>query len=171
MKIANLILILGLVMSFSSKASLITFSNDSSSYLNGDIIEIEIFINEANPSIDFLEVVWNFDSSLFEFDVLTVTNSVFDNSYFDDAFTFGDELIFQLGLLANWESVLGTSFKLGTFRFIALEEDVSSPEFRLIDMFAQDSDGDDISVTSVPAPPTLAILCFAGIVLLRKRMS
>ena len=58
MKIANLILIIGLVMSFSSKASLITFSNDSSSYLNGDIIELEIFINNANPEIDFLEVVW-----------------------------------------------------------------------------------------------------------------
>ena len=67
MKIANLILIFGLVMSFSSKASLITFSDDSSSYLNGDIIEIEVFINNANPEIDFLEVIWDFDASLFEF--------------------------------------------------------------------------------------------------------
>lgn len=171
MKMANLILIFGLMMSFSSKASLITFSNDSSSYLNGDIIEIEVFINEGNPSIDFLEVIWNFDSSLFEFDVLTVTNSVFDNSYFDDAYTIGDELIFQLGLLANWDSVLGTSFKLGTFSFVALEDGVSSPELGLIEMFAQNFEGDDISVISVPAPPTLSILCIAGVVFLRKRLS
>ena len=171
MKIANLILIFGLVMSFSSKASLITFSNDSQSYLNGDIVEIEVFINEANPSIDFLEVVWSFDASLFEFDVLSVTNSVFDNSYFDDAYTIGDELIFQLGLLADWESVLGTSFKLGTFSFVALGGGVSSPELTLVDLFAQNIEGDDIEATSVPAPSTLAIFCIAGIILFRKRIS
>ena len=170
MKIANLILIIGLVMSFSSKASLITFSNDSSSYLNGDIIELEIFINNENPEIDFLEVVWGFDDSLFDFDTLSITDSVFDNSYLDDAFALGDELVLQLGLLANWDSVLGTSFKLGTFSFIALEDGMSSPELILIDMFAQNFDGDDISAASVPAPPTLAILCIAGLVLLRKRM-
>lgn len=171
MKIANLVLIFGLLMSFYSKASLITFSSDSSSYLSGDIIELEVFINEANPAIDFLEVVWRFDASRFEFDVLSVTDSVFDNSYFDDAFAFGGELIFQLGLLTNWESVLGTSFKIGTFSFVALGDGISSPELLLVDTFAQNSDGDDISATSVPAPPTLAILCLAGIVLLRKRMS
>ena len=171
MKIANLILIFGLVMSFSSKASLITFSDDSSSYLNGDIIEIEVFINNANPEIDFLEVIWDFDASLFEFDVLSVTDSVFDNSYFDDAYAVGNELIFQLGLLANWDSVLGTSFKLGTFSFVALEDGVLSPELALIEMFAQNLDGDDINATSVSAPSTLAILCIAGMVFFRKRMS
>lgn len=170
MKIANLILIIGLVMSFSSKASLITFSNDSSSYLNGDSIELEIFISNANPEIDFLEVVWGFADSLFDFDTLSITDSVFDNSYLDDAFALGDELVLQLGLLANWDSVLGTSFKLGTFSFIALEDGMSSPELVLINMLAQNFDGDDISATSVPAPPTLAILCIAGLVLLRKRM-
>ena len=95
---------------------------------------------------------------------------MFDNSYLDDAFALGDELVLQLGLLANWDSVLGTSFKLGTFSFIALEDGMSSPELILIDMFAQNFDGDDISAASVPAPPTLAILCIAGLVLLRKRM-
>ncbi|VEM00402.1 predicted secreted protein with PEP-CTERM sorting signal (plasmid) [Alteromonas sp. 76-1] len=170
MKIANLILIIGLVMSFSSKASLITFSNDSLSYLNGDIIELEVFVNNANPEIDVLEVVWGFDASLFDFDMLLITDSVFDNSYFDDAFAIGDELVFQLGLLANWDNVLGTSFKLGTFSFIALENGVSSPELVSIEMLAQNFDGDDISATSVPAPPTLAILCIAGLVLLRKRV-
>jgi hypothetical protein len=39
-----------------------------------------------------------------------------------------------------------------------------------IEMLAQNFDGDDISATSVPAPPTLAILCIAGLVLLRKRV-
>ena len=171
MKIANLILILGLAMSFSSKASLITFSSDSSTYFEGDIIEVEVFINDANPALDFLEVVWDFDSRLFELDVLSITNSVFDNSYFDDAFTIGDELIFQLGLLADWESVLGTSFKLGTFSFVALEDGVPSPELTLVEMFAQNLDGDDIDATSVPAPSTLAIFCVAGIIFFRKRMS
>ncbi|MCZ8531285.1 hypothetical protein [Alteromonas sp. PRIM-21] len=171
MKIANLILIFGLVMSFSSKASLITFSNDSSSYLNGDIVEIEVFINNANPEIDFLEVIWDFDASLFEFDVLSVTDSVFDNSYFDNAHTVSDELIFQLGLSPNWSSVLGTSFKLGTFSFVVLEDGVSSPELTLVEMFAQNFDGDDIDATSVPAPSTLAIFCIAGIIFFRKRMS
>lgn len=158
-------------MSFSSKASLITFSNDSSSYLNGEIIEVEVFINDANPAIDFLEVVWNFDSSLLEFDLLSVTDSVFNNSYFDDAYAVSDELIFQLGLSPNWSSVLGTSFKLGTFSFVALEDGVLSPELTLVDMYAQNFDGDDIDATSVPAPSTLAIFCIAGIIFFRKRMS
>ncbi|WP_269520462.1 hypothetical protein [Alteromonas sp. BMJM2] len=170
MKIANLILIIGLMMSFSSKASLITFSSDSSSYSTGDLIELEVFINEANPAIDNLEFLWEFDSSLFAFEMLTITDSVFDNAYFDDAFASGDELLLQLGLFADWDSFLGTSFTLGTFSFIALEDNVTSPELMLIDMFAQNFDGDDISATSVPAPPTLAILCIAGLVLLRKRM-
>jgi len=158
-------------MSFSSKASLITFSSDSSTYFEGDIVEVEVFINDANPTLDFLEVVWDFDSSLFEFDVLSITNSVFDNSYFDDAYTIGDELLFQLGLLADWERVLGTSFKLGTFSFVALEDGVSSPELTLVDMFAQDFSGDDIDATSVPAPSTLAIFCIAGFIFFRKQMS
>ncbi|WP_032096166.1 MULTISPECIES: hypothetical protein [unclassified Alteromonas] len=170
MKIANLILIIGLMMSFSSKASLITFSSDSSSYSTGDLIELEVFINEANPAIDFLEIVWEFDSSLFEFDMLTITDGVFDNSYFDDAFASGDELLLQLGFSADWDSFLGTSFTLGTFSFIALEDNVTSPELMLIDMFAQNFDGDDISATSVPAPPTLLMLCIVGIAFLRKRM-
>jgi hypothetical protein len=170
MKIANLILIIGLMMSFSSKASLIAFSSDSSSYSTGDLIELEVLINEANPAIDFLEIVWEFDSSLFEFDMLTITDSVFENSYLDIAYPLGDELVLQLGFLADWDSVLGTSFTLGTFSFIALEDNVTSPELVLIDMFAQNFDGDDISATSVPAPPTLLMLCIVSIALFRKRM-
>ena len=96
---------------------------------------------------------------------------MFDNSYFDDAYAVGNELIFQLGLLANWDSVLGTSFKLGTFSFVALEDGVLSPELTLVEMFAQNFKGDDIDATSVPAPSTLAIFCIAGIILFRKRTS
>lgn len=168
MKVVSLILVFSLVMSFSSKASLITFSTDSTPYLAGDIIELEVFINKANPEIDFLEAVWEFNSSLFEFDTLAVTDSVFDNSYFDDAYTLGDELILQLGLLANWNSTLGKSFKLGTFSFFALEDGMLSPELLLTEVFAQNIDFEEINATSVPAPPTLAILCIAGVVFLRK---
>ncbi|GAC12650.1 hypothetical protein [Paraglaciecola chathamensis] len=170
MKIANLILILGLMMSFSSKASLITFSSDSSSYSTGDLIELEVFINKANPAIDFLEIVWEFDSSLFEFEMLTITDSVFDNSYFDDAFASGDELLLQLGLFADWDSFLGTSFTLGTFSFIALEDGVSSPELLLTEVLAQNIDFEEINAKAVPAPSSLAIFCIAGIVLVRTRM-
>lgn len=69
-----------------ANASVISYQSDQPTYDTNDIVLVDFYINNANPALDFLEVEFAFDDTLLSFDSFSVTNDVFLNTYFDDAF-------------------------------------------------------------------------------------
>ncbi|WAJ71838.1 PEP-CTERM sorting domain-containing protein [Catenovulum adriaticum] len=172
----SLMIFFAWVLTFNANAGLITTQPDQTTYNSGDIVTVDFYVNNANPIIDWLNVEYRFDDSLFSFDSFTVTNEVFSNSYLDDGYILpsaSDLLILNVGFLSNWDEALTTSFKLGAAEFTALSN-TASPDFTLIDQFVTDVNGSEIPVeqqqVAVPEPETYAFFpLLAGFLFWRKR--
>lgn len=155
-------ILLTLFFAFNANAGLITTQADKDSYTAGETITVDFFVNDANPSIDFLQFDFGFDDSQFSF----IDFSWMDS---DEIYNFGasgdaylasaDELYLDVALLDGFAAELGTSFRLGHVQFEALV-DSASPEFALLDQFVSDINFVEIPVeqhqVSVPEPSTLA---------------
>lgn len=164
-----LAVIFSFLFAFNANAGLITTQSDQDNYSVGETVVVDFFVNDANPLIDWLNVDFSFDDSLFAFNSFTITDDVFFSRYYDDGYDIGDLLVLELGLLPNWSDILTTSFKWGQAEFIALS-DVSSPAFNVVNIIAQDNGFNDIAPQEVPEPATLAIFpLIAGLLFMRRR--
>lgn len=140
-----------------ANASVISYQSDQPTYDTNDIVLVDFYINNANPALDFLEVEFAFDDTLLSFDSFSVTNDVFLNTYFDDAFDDFGFFIIQIGFEFDWSDFLGTSFLLGQAAFTALDDSVGA-DLLLTDVFAQDEFFNDISATSVSVPALFGLI-------------
>lgn len=172
----SLMIFFAWVLTFNANAGLITTQTDQTTYNSGDIVTVDFYVNNANPIIDWLDVEYRFDDSLFAFDSFTVTNEVFSNSYLDDGYILpsaSDLLILNVGFLSNWDEALTTSFKLGAAEFTALS-DAASIDLQLSNILASDANFNDISQAqlqvSVPEPASFAFIpLFAAAFLFMKK--
>ncbi|XPF93142.1 PEP-CTERM sorting domain-containing protein [Colwellia sp. RE-S-Sl-9] len=157
------------LLAFNVNAGLITTTSDQVTYNAGDTVLVDLFINEANPSIDWLQVEYLFNNTELSFEGFSITNEVFDNTYYDDIFADVDLLTIQVGFLADWSNFLGTSFQLGQLEFTALSSSVSA-DFTLADVFAEDKDFNPVSVQAVPEPSAIALFALGLLALRRYRV-
>lgn len=160
--------VIALVLSMNANASLISFDVDQASYNDGDTVVVDIFLNSANPDLDWLEIEFLFDNSLLSFDQFFVTDDVWNNTDYDDAYSDLSSLFVFVGFLADWSVELGTSFKLGQAEFIAIG-DITDVNLTTVDIFAQDADFNQIAPQQVPEPSTVALIALSGLLLMNRR--
>jgi hypothetical protein len=146
MKINMMAMMFALLSVFTARAELISFEPDQSTYNTGSLITVDVFINDANPDIDFISFEYIFAEPLFSFDSFlfeTIIEDSFDQIDYFDAYIENDVFIIELGFLLDWSKVLGTSFKIGQAFFVAEQDDVS---FSLTEdvSIVEDSDGNPI---------------------------
>ena len=166
-----LAVLLSLAVMFNANAGLITTQSDQATYNAGDTILVDLFVNDANPVLDWLSVDFNFDSTQFLFNDFTVTDDVFLNSYYYGAYEVGTTFNVEVGFFSGWSDFLGTSFKLGQAEFTALEH-TASPKFTIENVIALDVNYADVDpqVSAVSEPSTVALFSLmAGLVFMRKR--
>lgn len=166
-----LVFILSLVFVMNANAGVISAEADQAHYNNGDIVTVDVFVNDLNPTVDYLELDFSFDNLLLAF----IDDSWFDS---DAVFDFGaqgyaysylpDTLIIQSLFLDGITNVVGTSFKLGELQFTALS-DITTPLFSSTVVVAQDIDFNDVAPQAVPEPSTLALFSLMGGLLLMRR--
>ena len=168
-----LTVLFSLVLAINANAGLISAEVDQTNYNSGDIVTVDIFINDLNPTLDYLELDFSFDDSLLSF---------IDYSWYssDEVFYFGalvdaydsflsDTLIVQALFLDGITDTLGTSFKLGELQFTALS-DITTPLFSSTVVTAEDIDFNPINPQAVPEPSTLGLFsCIAGLMLMRRK--
>jgi hypothetical protein len=154
-------------LSINANASLISFEANQASYNDGDTVLVDIFLNSANPALEWLEAELLFDDSLFSFEQFAVTGDVWFNTWYDDGFTNADLLIIQIGFLADWIDELGTSFKLGQAEFTAIGDGVTFG-LSTADIYAEDAYYEEISAQQVPEPSIIALLGLAGLFLVKR---
>ncbi|MFA3791995.1 PEP-CTERM sorting domain-containing protein [Aliiglaciecola sp. SL4] len=167
-----LILIFSLTLAINANAGLISTETDQNSYNMGDVVTVDIFVNELNPNLDFLELDFVFDDSQLAF----VDNSWLDSDEivnfgaFGDAFTYlSNTLIMQASFLYGITDIVGTSFQLGELQFTALTN-INTPLFSSLIVTAQDVNFNDIEAqVAVPEPSGIALLSIAAVLLLIRR--
>ncbi|WP_016956568.1 PEP-CTERM sorting domain-containing protein [Catenovulum agarivorans] len=171
-----LAMIFSLALAFNASAGLITTQADQTNYNAGDFITLEFFVEDANPTIDWLQFEFAFDDSQFAFVDFSWIDSFEVASYgaFGDAYLVDTDILFMnVGFLDGFADVLGTSFKLGEVQFEALAN-APSPTLSVVDSYVTDFDFTEIEPAqhqvSVPEPATYALLpLIAGLLFMRKR--
>lgn len=159
---------------FNSHAGLITTASDHANYNTGDLVSIDFFVNDLNPSVDFLDISYYFDNTLLTLDEFSwsdspeiigfgafglVSSDIFDPSIF----------YINLGFLHGFSDVLGTTFKLGQLQFTALSDSVVA-ELSLTNVIAFDFAGAIVEPQSVSEPSGYVLLSLiGGLFLMRKR--
>lgn len=159
-----LVFIFSLTLMVKANAGLISAVANQTTYNNGDTVVVDVFVNDLNPALDFLELDFSFDDSVLSF----IDNSWFDSaevfSYgaFGDAFSLSpNTLILQANFLNGITDIVGTTFKLGELQFLALNS-VNTPLFSSTIITAQDINFNNIDAQrAVPAPSGLALLSIA----------
>ena len=165
---------MALILSFNASAGLITIESDKDSYTAGEIIYADIYINNINPELDFLQVDYSFDNTKFFFDEFSwiETFDVFNLGGLSYAAEYAPGTIgIDVQFLSGVTPVLGTSFLLANAEFEALT-DVSAPVLSMPTILTSvDFGGNSVSaVTDVPEPATLALFpLLAGLMFIRKR--
>jgi hypothetical protein len=153
-------------------AGLLTQVSDQATYNNGDNVLVNFYINDANAAIDWLHAEYYFDNTQLSFNGLTITNDVYDNTYYDDAYSVGNLLTLDIGFLSDWQLNLGNSFLLGQMSFTALANNVGAT-FQLEDIYAQNADFADVELQqgaqSVPEPSLLALMLLSLVTLISRR--
>jgi hypothetical protein len=170
-------LIFSMAFALNANASLLSFESDQSDYNTGDLVTVEVFVNDINPAIEFLDAEYTFNDAELEYNLgsFLVTDDVFDNSFFDLDDLIGNSVFLTVEFAPDYTDFLGTSFKLGEITFNALADSVSAG-LELASVLAEDGFGDiiegsDLQVSvSVPAPATLALFpLVAALMFMRRR--
>lgn len=156
-----------------ANASFITTQSDQNAYNANDIVTVEVFVNDLNDELDFIELDLTFDDSLFAFIDDSWIDSVGVELFgaFGDAFFGASDLIIVQGFfLDGITAALGNSFKLGELQLTALSN-TSSPQLSSFVVTAQDFGGNDIEPqVAVSAPSSIALFSMLlGMLLLRQR--
>lgn len=148
-----------LLFSFSASANLITLMPDKTSYSAGESINLEIYLNNSNPSMSWLEFDVNFNDFDIAFSHFEETNDVLLNSSYSDAFDmFGFAPVTVLvEFNSDWTSNLTPSFKLGTATFTSIN--ANNGNFSLGYLDVQDDNYMSIAHQSVVvSEPTVWLL-------------
>ena len=171
-----LVLMFSLLWAANAQASLIKISADQGSYTSGDIVTVELSVENINSAVDFLELDLSFDLVELAFveDSWFDSDALLDYGAFGDAFLglFDDKLIVQASFLDGIVDVASSSFVLGQFEFLA-QEDIDNVNLSLDSIFATDANFIEIAQeelqVSVPAPNLGLLLLFGFILLAFKR--
>ncbi|WP_440877351.1 PEP-CTERM sorting domain-containing protein [Thalassotalea sp. PLHSN55] len=155
----------------SASASLISTEFDQVSYLENDIVTMDIFINNANADIAWLEFDLDFDDSQFMFSDFTFTDQVIANTWYSDAFDFIglSPLTVQVEFADLWQDQLTSSFKLGSATFVAQMD--AAPTTTIGYFETTDSNGNVVEAQSaqpVPEPASLAMFALALLFMLLR---
>jgi hypothetical protein len=171
-----LVLVFFFTLAANVNAGLISAETEQTNYNNGDTVTVDIFVNNLNPALDFLELDFGFDDSLLSFveNSWFDSNGVFDFGAFGDAFAgfSADTLVIQANFLNGITDVLGTSFKLGELQFTALG-DVNMLMFSSSIVTAQDVNFNDVEPQATVSAPAGLLLCLVslGLFLIRGRQA
>jgi len=166
--------IVAVLFMFNAHAGLITTTSDQANYNTGDVVTIDFFVNDLNPSVDWLDISYYFDNTLLALDEFSWIDSPEIISF--GAFGFATSDFFapsifyiNLGFLDGFSDVLGTSFKLGQLQFTALSDSVVA-ELSLTNATALDFAGAIVEPQSVSEPSGYVLLSLiGGLFLMRKR--
>ena len=156
--------------SMSASASLITVEPEQDSYLDGDIVTMDVFVNGADPDMAWLGFNLQYDSfgldPIWDVDFLSSFNflpSVVSNTSNSVVIDYLGDVDFFMEFNSDWADNLSASrFQLGSLSFSAMGD------FPLLDVSISNV---DVAVDAqVPEPESMALmLAGLGLLLYRKK--
>ncbi|WP_440875652.1 PEP-CTERM sorting domain-containing protein [Thalassotalea sp. PLHSN55] len=155
--------------------ALITTDFDQASYDENDTVLVDIVINNANTEMSWLDFDINFDDTLFMIEQFNFSQSVFNNSYYADAYDFwgAAPLTVSVEFIEGWYHNLGGSFVLGQASFYSLAD--SQAYASLGYLAVTDALGNTIpsqGVQTVPEPMTISLILIGLLIILgRKKLA
>lgn len=165
------ILIMLTVFTAHANAGLISYNSDKTSYLTGETVFVDLFVNNINPNAAELFFDYSFNDIELTFNSFTFSDDVLNSAFITNADTFSSPSI--LTIESIWFDSLdlpASSFELGQISFTAKQ--ANTPVFEINNLEVNDINYNNLApqIASVSEPQTwlLFMLTIIGFILKRK---